>query len=270
LEAGVVRDAKEVRMMTRKLRVPACALSVLAVHLHAAEAQKTVVLTFDDACKSHATVVAPLLKEHGFNATFFVSEGFINPRRKDRYMTWEEIKKLHDQGFEIGNRTKGHHDMRNLSEEQVVNEIEHIEAKCKKAGVPKPTTFAYPGYHTSETVLKALKERGYKFARTGGGKASRPGKEDPLLLPDVLCPTPKTTFDDLKKAADQADGELIPIFTFHGVPDADHPWVNTKPALFTKFVQYLKDNNFKVIALRDYPVTTPATSKKLTKKEDPT
>ena len=33
---------------------------------------KLVVLTLDDAVKSHRTFVAPLLKELGFGATFFV------------------------------------------------------------------------------------------------------------------------------------------------------------------------------------------------------
>lgn len=37
---------------------------------------KVVVLTFDDSVKSQATVVAPLLKELGFSATFFITEGF--------------------------------------------------------------------------------------------------------------------------------------------------------------------------------------------------
>jgi len=35
------------------------------------EDEKVVVLTFDDAVKSHRTFVAPLLKELGFGATFF-------------------------------------------------------------------------------------------------------------------------------------------------------------------------------------------------------
>lgn len=35
---------------------------------------KTVVLTFDDAVKTHLTVVAPLLKQHGFRATFFITQ----------------------------------------------------------------------------------------------------------------------------------------------------------------------------------------------------
>jgi peptidoglycan/xylan/chitin deacetylase (PgdA/CDA1 family) len=36
-----------------------------------------VVLTLDDAPKSHRTFVAPLLKELGFGATFFITHGFM-------------------------------------------------------------------------------------------------------------------------------------------------------------------------------------------------
>ena len=43
---------------------------------------KLVVLTFDDSSKSHVTVAAPLLKKHGFGATFFVTEGFDFPTNK--------------------------------------------------------------------------------------------------------------------------------------------------------------------------------------------
>jgi peptidoglycan/xylan/chitin deacetylase (PgdA/CDA1 family) len=56
---------------------------------------KLVVLTFDDASKSHATVVGPLLKKYKFGATFFVTEGFDMVTNKRDYMTWEEIARLH-------------------------------------------------------------------------------------------------------------------------------------------------------------------------------
>jgi hypothetical protein len=59
---------------------------------------KLVVLTFDDSVASQANYVAPLLKKHGFGATFFITEGFEFLVDKKNYMTWEQIKALHDQG----------------------------------------------------------------------------------------------------------------------------------------------------------------------------
>src|SRR4051812_29693516 len=69
---------------------------------------KHFVLTFDDASRSHATVAAPLLKEHGFGATFFVTEGFDFPTNRRDSMTWDDIARLHRDGLEIGNHTRDH------------------------------------------------------------------------------------------------------------------------------------------------------------------
>ena len=69
---------------------------------------RLVVLTFDDSVKSHYTVARPVLKRYGFGATFFITEGFHFATDKASYMTWEEIRALHDDGFEIGNHTGDH------------------------------------------------------------------------------------------------------------------------------------------------------------------
>ena len=52
---------------------------------------KLVVLTFDDASKSHFTVARPVLLKYKFGATFFVTEGWDFATNKRDYMTWEEI-----------------------------------------------------------------------------------------------------------------------------------------------------------------------------------
>ena len=53
----------------------------------------------------------------------------------------------------------------------------------------------------------------------------------------------------MKLALDQAKNGKICILTFHGVPALEHPWVNTNPEQFVKYMQYMKDNNFQVISL---------------------
>ena len=46
-----------------------------------------VVLTFDDGVKSQATTVAPLLKQLGFGATFYITEGLNFLHSKDHHLT---------------------------------------------------------------------------------------------------------------------------------------------------------------------------------------
>jgi len=207
---------------------------------------KTVVLTFDDGCISHYTYVAPLLKKYGFKATFYVCE-FPGWPDSTKYMSWAQIKQLSDWGFEIGNHTAHHQNVDGLTDAQLRTEITYVERKCDSLHIPKPTSFAYPAYVTSQVSLKILTEMGYITARVGGDRAFDPAKDDRLTLPSyTLLSNNRQLFYD---AVNQAkDGKAV-VFTIHGVPDAAHPWVTVPPALFEEYIKYLHDQHFKVVTM---------------------
>lgn len=235
--------------------------------LHAAELEpipdKLVVLTFDDANKSDRLFVAPLLKKYGFGATFYVTEGLGFLENKDHYTTWEEIREIHDMGFEIGNHTQHHRGVKGLSGEELKASVRFIDQRCVEHGIPKPTTFCYPGFGHSAEAVAALDELGVQFARRGvrpeysdGGHGSRgpaydPQVDHPLLIPTTGYDGPEWNLDDLKWAVDQARDGKICVLCFHGVPALEHPWVNTDPADLAKYLEYLKDEGCTVIAVRD-------------------
>src|SRR4051794_22188096 len=106
---------------------------------------RLVVLTFDDSVKSHFAVARPVLKRYGFGATFFITEGFRFATDKASYMTWEEIRSLHDDGFEIGNHTRDHMGVTAKSVDKLGDQLGAIERRCEEAGIPRPVSFAYPG-----------------------------------------------------------------------------------------------------------------------------
>jgi len=208
---------------------------------------KLVVLTFDDATESQYTVVAPLLKQYGFGATFFVCE-FPSNRRDSLYMNWQQIKALDKMGFEIANHTRTHDAVSRLSKVQFLEELTYIEGKCDSMGIKKPSNFAYPGYDLSLPVMETLKEKGYKFARAGGDRAYDPLSDYPLLVPSWAMVA--TNKEQIMTAFNEAKNGKIVVLTIHGVPDVEHPWVNTPPELFKEYLQYLSDNHFKVISLK--------------------
>lgn len=222
---------------------------------------RLVVLTFDDSSKSHYTVARPLLLKHKFGATFFITEGFDFPTNKKDYMTWDEIKQLHKDGFEIGNHTIGHMSVNEKSLRDLSAQVKAINARCKEHGIPQPVSFAYPGNAISKDALPILKDLGIKFARRGGspefpykegrGFAYEPGLDHPLLVPSAGDARPDWTLDDLKRAVNQAKHGKIAVLQFHGVPDTAHDWVNTKPGQFEAFLKYLAAEKFTVIAMRD-------------------
>ena len=230
-----------------------CAFMTVAGASRAAEpaSERIVVLTFDDSVASHATFVAPLLKKLGFGATFFITEGFEFLTDKEHYMTWEQIQKLDADGFEIGNHTRKHAGIAGQKAEAMAADVEFIEQQCVKHGIPKPVSFCYPGYQTSDAGVKLLRERGYRFARAGGARAFDPAKDEPLTLPQAFDGKPESTLEQFKAAVAQARDGKIAVMTFHGVPDIKHPWVSTDPAKFESYMQHLKDEGCKVIALRE-------------------
>ena len=243
------------------MRLPPLCLALLALGtsvLPAAEPAPAaripdglVVLTFDDSVASHATFVAPLLKKHGFGATFYITEGFEFLKDKEHYLTWEQIKALHVAGFEIGNHTKAHKAVSGQKPADIAADLEHIEKRCTENGIPVPTTFSYPGYATSPAATVVLRERGYRFARAGGARVFDPAKDDPLTLPQAFDGKPDSTLAQFKAAIAQARDGKVAVITFHGVPDIRHPWVNTDPAKFEAYVAALKEAGCQVIAMRD-------------------
>src|ERR1043165_3798044 len=117
---------------------------------------KLVVLTFDDASKSHFTVARPLLKKYKFGATFFVTEGFDFPTNRRDYMSWEEITQLHKDGFEIGNHTRDHLAVTDQTVRDLAAQVRGINERCKEHGIPTPVSFAYPGNAISRAALPVL------------------------------------------------------------------------------------------------------------------
>ena len=224
---------------------------------------RLVVLTFDDGNKTDIEVVAPLLKKYGFGATFFITEGLGADKDKKTFLTWEEVQQLDKLGFEIGNHTRRHLDASKQPRDELDADLAYIEERCEKLGIARPVSFCYPGYRHGAQAVEVLKKRTYRFARRGNapeipqereggrGLAYDPAVDHPLLIPSTGAAGPKFTYADLVWAVDQARDGKICVLTFHGVPARLHPWVTLAPEEFERYLMYLKQQNCKVIALRD-------------------
>src|SRR5262249_49018673 len=142
---------------------------------------------------SHRTFVAPLLKDLGFQATFFVTHGWMDDA--EHFMTWRDIAEIHGMGFEIGNHSWTHGNFSTPDgASRLGGELTQADDELKKVGVPRPISFAWCGNNFGPEALRVLKERGFHFARRGMqpeaaygtlqfGPAYDPARHHPLLIP---------------------------------------------------------------------------------------
>ncbi len=228
---------------------------------------KTVVLTFDDAVRSHLTVVAPLLKEYGFGATFFISKAWMTDA--EHFLTWTEVAVLHNMGFEIGNHSWSHMGFYSPAAAALLaGELALVEYKLKEVGVPKPVSFGWTGNFFCPEAREVLEKAGYKFARRGmqpevsyglkqPGPLFDPENNHRLLIPSAGDGYPEWTLDHFKKVVDRAKNGKIAVIQFHGIPDIVHPWVHTPPERFKEYMSYLKENDFNVVSLKDIGTFIP-------------
>ena len=214
---------------------------------------KLIILTFDDDCVSHATYVGPYLKTLGFNATFYVSMFDKDPVNPQQYMSFPQIRSLDTMGFEVGNHTFSHGYMIGGTPAERIADINKMQRMLIESNVRKTDTFCWPVYVVNPLLFSGLRTEGYTFARGGHERAYRPTVDHPF-------DTPSFTFHDERDtrspnafvdAANAAKNGRIPIITFHGVPDYEHPSVGLEVPRFEKMMGYLKDNGFTTITMRD-------------------
>src|SRR5262245_56908173 len=222
---------------------------------------KLVVLTFDDAVKSHRTFVAPLLKELGLGATFFVTHRWMDD--KTNFMTWQEIAELQQMGFEIGNHSWTHADFSSPKHaNRLSGELYLVDRELEQVHVPRPTSFAYCGNTFGPEAVQKLSELGYHFARRGEqpeakygsleiGSTYDPKRHHPLLIPSTGDAYPNWSLEHLKKVLASAKQGQVVVLQFHGAPDVAHPWVNTPPERLEEYLRYLKQQRYRCVAVRD-------------------
>jgi peptidoglycan/xylan/chitin deacetylase (PgdA/CDA1 family) len=200
--------------------------------------QETIVsLTFDDGNSDNFSV-APVLKEYGAHATFYIPSNQVG---RSSYMTWDQLHMLQNDGHEIGGHTLDHVNVGELEPAALRHEICDDRKNFLDHGF-SPISFAYPFGGLNQAAKQMVRQCGYSDARTIAAGPEHMPLSDAYALrafPYVVVDTDFTKLLRYVVGTRQEGGGWV-ILIFHHVCDACD-YFAVKPDVLSRFIRWLAE-----------------------------
>jgi peptidoglycan/xylan/chitin deacetylase (PgdA/CDA1 family) len=159
---------------------------------------RTLVITFDDGYRDNYEFAARELRRLGLPACFFVTTDFVESSTvpwwdeklpvRCHWMSWEQVRGLVDQGFDVGAHTVSHVDLGQVDEITAQREIEESKRRLERELQRPVRLFAYPyggRDKIREEARELVKQAGFRCCLSAYGGDVRLS-DDPFRI--QRCP----------------------------------------------------------------------------------
>jgi peptidoglycan/xylan/chitin deacetylase (PgdA/CDA1 family) len=121
-------------------------------------AEPGVCITFDDGCETDLIAAAPVLREFGFNATFYLTAGFLGA---PGYLNSTQVRDLDAQGFQIGCHSMTHPYLTDLQEPELKREVVDAKLQIENIVGHPIEHFSCPGGRYDRRTLQMARQAGF-------------------------------------------------------------------------------------------------------------
>ena len=122
-------------------------------------AQPSVCITFDDGSETDLIAAAPILREFGFNATFYLTTGFLGT---PGYLNFSQVRDLDAQGFQIGCHSMTHRYLSDLPEPELKREVVDAKLQIEQIVGHPIEHFSCPGGRYDQRTLQMARRAGFR------------------------------------------------------------------------------------------------------------
>jgi peptidoglycan/xylan/chitin deacetylase (PgdA/CDA1 family) len=120
--------------------------------------EPAVCITFDDGCETDLLVAAPVLHEFGFNATFYLTTGFLGT---PGYLKADQVRELNALGFQIGCHSMTHPYLSDLTDAELKREIMDAKLQIEQIVHHPIEHFSCPGGRYDARTLQCARAAGF-------------------------------------------------------------------------------------------------------------
>jgi peptidoglycan/xylan/chitin deacetylase (PgdA/CDA1 family) len=131
--------------------------------------EKAVAITFDDGSETDLLCAAPVLRELGFGATFYVTSSWVG---QPGYINHSQLRELSALGFEIGCHSMSHVYLTDVDEHGLRREMVQSKSELEQF-IGKPVEhFSCPGGRYDQRAARMAEEAGYRTITTSTFQAN--------------------------------------------------------------------------------------------------
>lgn len=134
--------------------------------------EKCVAMTFDDGSETDLLAAAPILRNAGFSATFYITVGWLG---RPGHLSGAQVNELSGQGFEIGCHSMTHAYLTDLDDRGLQREIADAKSQLEEIIGRTVAHFSCPGGRHDDRVAEVAREAGYQTVATSAIRANSRG-----------------------------------------------------------------------------------------------
>ena len=196
--------------------------------------------TDDDGRRTFSTVLRPIFEEKGVRCNLAINPAYVGDENK---YTWEELKQLQSEGYEIVSHGYDHKDFDTMTDVQLIEDCEKVKSLFNQHGIDYKNICVLPNNKQGNTnIIKKYYNFCYGNTTTGNSHATLP--LDSMKI--ARCNIEGYTLEQLKARVDNAIANKAYLtFMIHSWMDVFQ--TEQKQQDIKDLIDYIKSRNIKIV-----------------------